>query len=125
MIDDVSINLVIDDLYKGSMIRSLMYVTALHRTSTHIVVGLLAAMVLTGGLTTERPAAQAAQGTGTAVTALTRVRIAAAGASVQIPAGATSLDLTGKTVMPGMINAHAHVQHQTKTTTCPRAFSTP
>ena len=100
------------------------------RISTHIVAGCLAALVLAGGLAFERPAAQ-----GNAVTALTGVRIidgtgrppiergtvvisngriTAAGASVQIPAGATSLDLTGKTVMPGMINAHAHVQHQTK-----------
>ena len=89
------------------------------RISTHIVVGCLAALVLTGSLASERSAAQAAQGT--AVTALTGVRIidgtgrppiergtivisngriTAAGASVQIPAGATSLDLTGKTVVP-------------------------
>jgi imidazolonepropionase-like amidohydrolase len=104
------------------------------RTSTHIVAGCLAALALTGSFAPERPAAQAAQGA--AVTALTGVRIidgtgrppiergtivisngriTAAGASVQVPAGATSLDLTGKTVMPGMINAHAHVQHQTRT----------
>ena len=38
-------------------------------------------------------------------------RITAAGASVQIPAGATRVDLTGKTVMPGMVNAHGHVHH--------------
>jgi imidazolonepropionase-like amidohydrolase len=41
-------------------------------------------------------------------------RIAAAGASVQVPAGATRVDLAGKTVMPGMVNAHGHVQNQTK-----------
>jgi imidazolonepropionase-like amidohydrolase len=102
------------------------------RISTHIVVGFLSALVLTGGLGSEQPAAQApADG---AVTALTGVRIidgtgqvvergtivissgkiTAAGASVQVPAGAARVDLTGKTVMPGMINAHAHVQHQTK-----------
>lgn len=103
------------------------------RISTHIVVGFLSALVLTGSLGTERPAAQApANG----VTALTDVRIidgtgapaiergtivisngkiTAAGASVQVPAGATRVDLAGKTVMPGMINAHAHVQNQTKT----------
>lgn len=101
------------------------------RISTHIGIGFLAALVLTGSLASERPAAQ-----GTAVTALTGVRIidgtgrppiergtivisngriTAAGASVQVPAGATSVDLAGKTVMPGMINAHAHVQNQTKT----------
>lgn len=103
------------------------------RTSTHIVVGFLAALVLTGSMGSERPAAQAP--TDSASTALTGVRIidgtgrpavergtivisngriTAAGASVQIPAGATRVDLAGKTVMPGMINAHAHVQHQTK-----------
>ena len=41
-------------------------------------------------------------------------KIAAAGAGVPVPTGATRMDLTGKTVMPGLINAHGHVQHQTK-----------
>lgn len=102
------------------------------RISTHIVVGFLSALVLSGSVGSERSAAQApANG----VTALTNVRIidgtgapaiergtvvisngkiTAAGASAQVPAGATRVDLNGKTVMPGMINAHAHVQHQTK-----------
>src|ERR671911_150104 len=85
----------------------------------------------------QRPAAQA-PAAGGAVTALTGVRIidgtggapieqgtivmangrivaAGAASAVQIPAGATRVDLAGKTVMPGMINAHGHVQHQTKT----------
>ena len=102
------------------------------RISTHIVVGFLSALVLTGSLGSERSAAQAPA---SGVTALTNVRIidgtgapamergtvvisngkvTAAGASAQVPAGATRVDLNGKTVMPGMINAHAHVQHQTK-----------
>jgi imidazolonepropionase-like amidohydrolase len=100
----------------------------------------LAAVVAVGvfvasGLVIERSAAQAPQG---GVTALTGVRIidgtgrapveqgtiliangriTAAGASsgVQVPAGATRVDLAGKTVMPGMVNAHAHVQNLTKT----------
>lgn len=102
------------------------------RIPTYIVVGFLSALVLAGSLGSERSAAQApANG----VTALTNVRIidgtgaaaiergtivisngkiTAAGASVQVPAGATRVDLNGKTVMPGMINAHAHVQHLTK-----------
>jgi imidazolonepropionase-like amidohydrolase len=102
------------------------------RIPTYIVVGFLSALVLAGSLGSERSAAQApANG----VTALTNVRIidgtgaaaiergtivisngkiTAAGASAQVPAGATRVDLNGKTVMPGMINAHAHVQHQTK-----------
>lgn len=37
-------------------------------------------------------------------------RIDAVGANVTIPAGATRVDLTGKTIIPGMVNAHGHVQ---------------
>jgi imidazolonepropionase-like amidohydrolase len=38
-------------------------------------------------------------------------RIAAVGApaAVNIPAGASRIDMAGKTIMPGMINAHAHL----------------
>lgn len=38
-------------------------------------------------------------------------RIQAVGAppEVGIPAGATSVDMSGKTIMPGLVNAHAHV----------------
>src|SRR4051812_32435535 len=36
-------------------------------------------------------------------------RIEAAGASVAVPAGAERIDLAGKTVIPGLINAHGHV----------------
>ena len=36
-------------------------------------------------------------------------RISAVGTGVKIPAGATRLDLAGKTVMPGIINAHGHL----------------
>ena len=102
------------------------------RISTYILVGLLSALVLTGRLGTERAAAQTPA---SGVTALTNVRIidgtgapavergtivisngkiTAAGANAQVPANATRVDLAGKTVMPGMINAHAHVQHLTK-----------
>lgn len=40
-------------------------------------------------------------------------RILAAGRSsaVQIPAGAARVDVSGKTIMPGMINAHAHLNY--------------
>ena len=39
-------------------------------------------------------------------------RIVAAGpaASVQVPAGTTRVDVTGKTVIPGLVNAHGHAQ---------------
>jgi imidazolonepropionase-like amidohydrolase len=32
-------------------------------------------------------------------------------ASLKIPAGATRVDVTGKTVIPGLINAHGHLNH--------------
>jgi len=35
-------------------------------------------------------------------------RIAAVGASVSIPAGARTIDVTGKTIIPGLIDAHWH-----------------
>ena len=39
-------------------------------------------------------------------------RIQAVGpSSVQVPAGATRVDMSGKTIMPGMINTHAHLQY--------------
>jgi imidazolonepropionase-like amidohydrolase len=42
---------------------------------------------------------------------ITEGRIAAVGApaTVRIPVGATRIDMSGRTIMPGMINAHAHV----------------
>ena len=45
-------------------------------------------------------------------------RIAAVGArgTVTVPAGATRVDLTGKTVMPAMINAHVHIGYEGYTT---------
>jgi imidazolonepropionase-like amidohydrolase len=36
-------------------------------------------------------------------------RIEAAGANVAVPAGAERIDLAGKTVIPGLVNAHGHV----------------
>lgn len=38
-------------------------------------------------------------------------RIVALGADVDIPAGATVVDAAGRTVMPGFVDAHAHVAH--------------
>ena len=37
-----------------------------------------------------------------------RIESVGAGAAVKIPSGATRVNLAGKTVMPGMINAHGH-----------------
>ncbi|MFH8559457.1 amidohydrolase family protein [Streptomyces sp. NPDC017988] len=36
-------------------------------------------------------------------------RIATAGAGIAVPEGATEIDLTGKTVLPGLIDAHVHL----------------
>ena len=38
-----------------------------------------------------------------------RIQAVGAPAAVQVPAGATRIDLSGKTIMPGMVNAHAHL----------------
>lgn len=38
-----------------------------------------------------------------------RVQAVGPSASVQIPAGATRVDVTGKTIVPGLINAHGHL----------------
>jgi imidazolonepropionase-like amidohydrolase len=38
-----------------------------------------------------------------------RLEAVGAAAAVNIPAGATRVDLSGKTIIPGLINAHAHV----------------
>jgi imidazolonepropionase-like amidohydrolase len=45
-------------------------------------------------------------------------RIAAVGpaGTIQVPADATVIDATGKTVMPGMYDMHGHVQHTTQST---------
>ena len=37
-----------------------------------------------------------------------RIEAVGTGAAVKIPSGATRVNLAGKTVMPGMINSHAH-----------------
>jgi imidazolonepropionase-like amidohydrolase len=39
-----------------------------------------------------------------------RVLAAGAAAAVQIPTGATRIDARGKTIIPGLVNAHGHVQ---------------
>ncbi len=40
-------------------------------------------------------------------------RIQAFGANVAVPAGATRVDMTGKTIVPGLINAHGHLNADT------------
>ena len=44
---------------------------------------------------------------------VTGERISAVGANVQIPTGATVIDLSGETVLPGFIDAHVHLAGRT------------
>jgi imidazolonepropionase-like amidohydrolase len=46
-----------------------------------------------------------------------RVQAAGPADSVQVPAGAVRVDLAGKTIIPGFINAHAHVNADANSTT--------
>ena len=45
-----------------------------------------------------------------------RVEAAGPTAAVTVPAGATRVDLSGKTIVPGLINAHAHVNASDEST---------
>ena len=92
---------------------------------------LAAVLLLAGGFAFERSHAQAP--TGGAATALTGARIidgtgrapieqgtilirngrieaVGVASAVTIPAGTARVDMSGKTIMPGMVNAHGHVQ---------------
>ncbi|HYP29144.1 MAG TPA: amidohydrolase family protein, partial [Blastocatellia bacterium] len=40
-------------------------------------------------------------------------RIKAVGAGVQVPAGARRMDMAGKTIMPGIVDVHAHMSYNT------------
>jgi imidazolonepropionase-like amidohydrolase/Tol biopolymer transport system component len=46
-------------------------------------------------------------------------RIIAVGADVQVPSGAKVIDCSGKTIMPGLIDVHAHPGHWTWSGTAP------
>ena len=99
-------------LVVSSGIPILMFVTSAQQPSAQAPAA--------GGATTALTGVRIIDGTGRApiengVVVMRDGKIVAVGAGVQVPAGATRLDLAGKTVMPGMINAHGHVQHQTKT----------
>ncbi len=55
---------------------------------------------------------------------VTGARITAVGpASTPVPAGATRVDLKGKTILPGLINAHGHVPATTGLRTDPASYT--
>jgi imidazolonepropionase-like amidohydrolase len=73
----------------------------------------LRAQAPTGG-TVAMTGARVIDGTGAqplekATIVISNGRIEAVGAKVKIPAGATRIDMSGKTIMPGIINAHGHL----------------
>jgi imidazolonepropionase-like amidohydrolase len=99
------------------------------RISTRLAGVIVFAFLVISAFTSQQTIAQAPQAAG--AVALTNVRlidgtgrpaverativmrngrIEAAGANAAVPAGAVRMDLTGKTVMPGIINAHGHAQ---------------
>jgi imidazolonepropionase-like amidohydrolase len=51
-------------------------------------------------------------------------RITAIGRAITVPAGATRVNLTGKTVMPAMINVHVHIGYEKYTSWGARNYTT-
>jgi hypothetical protein len=66
------------------------------------------AMALTGARIIDGTGAAAIENA-TIVMANGRITAVGPSASVTIPAGATRIDMTGKTILPGLINTHGHV----------------
>lgn len=100
------------------------------RTSTRIAAGALATLALAAASALQSSHAQTSgivaltgarviDGTGRApleqativISSNGRIQAVGPASSVQVPTGATRVDMAGKTIMPGMINAHAHVQY--------------
>jgi imidazolonepropionase-like amidohydrolase len=88
------------------------------RTTTSLVLATLTAIAVSSAPASAQATAfvggRVIDGTGRVIDGGTVIvaggRITAAGpASTPVPAGATRIDMKGKTVMPGLINAHGHV----------------
>jgi imidazolonepropionase-like amidohydrolase len=99
------------------------------RGATRLLAVLLGSLLLPGAASLDRPLAQAPPAGTVALTGarlfdgtdrppielatllIRNGRIEAAGTStaLAVPAGAARVDLSGKTIIPGLINAHAHV----------------
>jgi imidazolonepropionase-like amidohydrolase len=102
------------------------------RIATRLAAVLLGTGLIWAGVSYDAPQAQApAGGVGSGSVALTNARvidgtgaaavegativvsdgrIQAVGRNVAIPTGATRMDMSGKTIVPGLINAHGHLQ---------------
>ena len=79
-----------------------------------ILIAALALAVNAGAQTTAFVGGRVIDGTGRAiengVVVINGGKITAVGpASTPVPAGATRVDLKGKTILPGLVNAHGHV----------------
>src|SRR5882672_5497505 len=98
------------------------------RISTRLAAVLLGTWLVWAGFSVDSPLAQQAPAGGTIALTGARVidgtgaaplegativiadgRIQAVGKGVTIPAGATRVDMSGKTIVPGLINAHGHL----------------
>ena len=106
------------------------------RISTRLAAVLLGTLVGVAGFSYQSSLAQAPavaftgarviDGTGAApieqatiVVANGRIESVGAAAAAKIPAGATRVDMTGKTIVPGLINAHGHLNADPSTTKSP------
>src|ERR1700752_4546318 len=98
------------------------------RISTRLAV-FLGLLLVIAGLSLQTPLAQAPAGGTVAMTGARvidgtgaapiegativitngRIQSVGTGSAVTVPAGATRVDMSGKTIMPGIINAHAHL----------------
>jgi len=106
------------------------------RISTRLAAVLLGTLVGVAGFSQQSSLAQAPavaftgarviDGTGAApieqatiVVVNGRIESVGAAAAAKIPAGATRVDMTGKTIVPGLINAHGHLNADPSTTKSP------
>jgi imidazolonepropionase-like amidohydrolase len=82
----------------------LILVTVLSAQSPSATVALVSARVIDG--TGAAPIANA-----TILVTNGRIERIGPTASLKVPAGATRIDVSGKTIMPGLVNAHGHLGH--------------
>jgi imidazolonepropionase-like amidohydrolase len=86
----------------GTLMAALAFQPSLAQAPAATTVALTGARVIEG--TGRAPLEQA-----TLLIRNARVEAVGAPAAVRIPAGAVRVDMSGKTIMPGLINAHAHL----------------